>query len=47
MTRYFNSLLVDHIDDDEMINVGVPNFIAQVAKLLQTVDKRTLANYMV
>ncbi|XP_022689226.1 membrane metallo-endopeptidase-like 1 isoform X3 [Varroa jacobsoni] len=43
---YFNSLLVDHIDDDEMINVGVPNFIAQVAKLLQTVDKRTLANYM-
>lgn len=45
--RYFNSLLVDHIGDDELINVGVPKFVRQVADLLQHVDNRTLANYMV
>lgn len=45
--RYFNSLLADPIGDNEMINVGVPKFITQVAELLKTVDKRTLANYMV
>ncbi|OQR66184.1 membrane metallo-endopeptidase 1-like [Tropilaelaps mercedesae] len=44
--KFFNSLLVDHIGDDEIINVGMPNFVVRVANLLQTVNKRTLANYM-
>ncbi|XP_003739567.2 neprilysin-2 [Galendromus occidentalis] len=44
---YFNKLLVDPISDNEQINVAVPKFVVQVADLLNTTDKRTLANYMI
>ncbi|OQR66182.1 membrane metallo-endopeptidase 1-like, partial [Tropilaelaps mercedesae] len=45
--EFFNSLLVDRIGDDEIINVGMPRFITEMANLLRTVNKRTLANYMI
>nr|XP_027200738.1 neprilysin-2-like isoform X2 [Dermatophagoides pteronyssinus] len=44
--KYFNSLLGIKITDNDDIIVNVPKFLTQLDQLLQTTDKKLLANYM-
>ncbi|XP_076162841.1 M13 family metallopeptidase neprilysin 2 isoform X3 [Ptiloglossa arizonensis] len=46
--EYFNTLLAPsvQVDDDEVVIVSVPSYIATLEKLLATTPKRVLANYV-
>ena len=46
--EYLNTLLagVTEIDENEIVNVVKPNFIAGLEKLLKTTSSRVLANYI-
>lgn len=46
--EYFNTLLAPNIqvDEEEVVIVSVPNYIASLEKLLATTPKRVQANYV-